>query len=407
MEEATQVVPQIDYSVALNAIERAGVDVQVTTAKKYPRDVRVVVKTARAMALLNEEMAASMLYALPRKDEKGNLIHIEGPSTRLAEVLVSCWGNSRVDVDLESVDERTLTAVATFFDTETNVAIRTRVRRNILRSNGRRFSDDMVNVTANAAMSIGYRNVAFRAIPRALWLPIYEDARRLAMGSTESIARRWRVAMEWFGKHAITEDRVLAVLGRESVGDVTPDDFLILSGLHTALKDGELSLEQVFPPMGEEVDLKETRSKTETLLRRLSVAQAQEDDLAYRAGGGDAAPKAEQASQTKAEPASPADLAGAATVAEEALNEYVADVLRYCRETSPAGSAFAQPADDDVAAARTLAATVFPDGERRAEVLAFIDGEKRVSPYQLKVVVAKLKIAAAAPGVPAAKQEAE
>ena len=49
--------------VPLDELERANVDVQVSTAKRYPRDMRRSVNNSIVMATMNEEVARSCGYA--------------------------------------------------------------------------------------------------------------------------------------------------------------------------------------------------------------------------------------------------------------------------------------------------------------------------------------------------------
>lgn len=238
-------IMRVDSQTAISATERAQVDVQISTAKAYPRDVKACVAEARALALADEETAESMFYAVPRDGKD-----IEGPSVRLAEIIAYAWGNLRAETDIESIDDTTLTAVGTCFDLQKNVAIRARVKRRISGKNKRRYSEDMIVTTGNAASSIALRNAVFKVVPGAYWKPIYQDARRLAMGSAESVGKRWGQALEFFGKLAVTEDRVLAALGREDSHEIVPEDFLRLTGWRNALRDGEATVESIFPRPG-------------------------------------------------------------------------------------------------------------------------------------------------------------
>ena len=72
--------------VPLDELERANVDVQVSTAKRYPRDMRRSVNNSIVMATMNEEVARSCGYALPRGGKP-----VTGPSVHLAKIIVSNW----------------------------------------------------------------------------------------------------------------------------------------------------------------------------------------------------------------------------------------------------------------------------------------------------------------------------
>lgn len=227
---------------ALAQITKSEVDVQVATAKAYPRDVRKARHEALALATLDEDTAASMIYALPRAGKK-----IEGPSARLAEIVVYSWGNIRAQAIVTDVTDKHVVALGTCFDLEKNVAAQVQVRRRITNSQGRRFDDDMITVTGNAACSIALRNAVFKVIPFALVKPIYEAAKETAVGRAKSMSERRAAAVEWFGKIGVGEDRLLAVLGKKSMEETTLDDLVALTGLKTAIKDGDTSIEEAFP----------------------------------------------------------------------------------------------------------------------------------------------------------------
>src|SRR5438876_4414663 len=69
-------------------VSKAEIDIQVGTAKKFPRSLATFMREATDWVTSDPDTAASMYYVLPRKDKK-----VEGPSIRLAEVAVAAWGS--------------------------------------------------------------------------------------------------------------------------------------------------------------------------------------------------------------------------------------------------------------------------------------------------------------------------
>src|SRR5690625_5388697 len=104
--------------LALAHVAPSDIDVQIATAHRYPRSITDFQRDALTLATLDEDVASSMFYALPRADKT-----IEGPSARLAEVVASTWGNLRVESDIEAIDEKMITAVATCIDLQKNIAV--------------------------------------------------------------------------------------------------------------------------------------------------------------------------------------------------------------------------------------------------------------------------------------------
>jgi hypothetical protein len=217
------------------------IDIQIATAKQYPRSVASAMKEARELATLDEETAASMFYALPRDGKT-----IEGPSARLAEIMAYSWGNLRVDADIVGEEGGFIVAQGTCFDLERNVAVRVRVKRRITGKNGKRYKDDMVGVTGNAAVSIALRNSVFKVIPAALVSSIYFAARTASLGKGGTLTQKRQKAMDWFKKVGVQEDAVFRVLGVEGIEDVGENELITLRGLVTSIQDGETTVEQTF-----------------------------------------------------------------------------------------------------------------------------------------------------------------
>lgn len=230
----------LDDSAATLAT-RAEVDIQISTAKRYRRSVSAFKAEALDMATLDEETAAGCIYALPRGGKP-----IEGPSVRLAEIVASAWGNLRTEARVIGTDDKEITAEATTWDLEKNVAMRIQVRRRITDKYGRRFKDDMITVTGNAAVSIALRNSIFRVIPKAYVNAIYRAARQVAIGDASTLAAKRAEAILYFGKMGVTDGQIFAVLGKGSVDDIGLDDLAILKGMATAIKDGDISVDEAF-----------------------------------------------------------------------------------------------------------------------------------------------------------------
>lgn len=234
----------LDNASALTATERAQIDIQVSTAKQYPRSITKALRDAGSLACLDEETAESMLYTLKRG---GKLI--EGPSVRLAEIMSHSWGNLRVDADIVGEDKTFVTAMALCWDLEKNVGIRIRVKRRITDKHNKRYNDDMIGVTSNAAISIALRNAVFKVIPHSLTNRIYKDARAASLGKGTLEQKRTAV-LEYFAKLKVKPEEIFAVLDVKGIDDIMEDQLVTLRGLANAIKEGELSVETVFRSSG-------------------------------------------------------------------------------------------------------------------------------------------------------------
>src|SRR5690242_11581167 len=120
IEDGAQVPPSEGQ---LSLIERAHIDQQISTAKRYPRSIKRFLDEAMQMVSLNESIAAQCVYALPRREKDkatGQWITkaIEGPSARFAEIVASAWGNCRAGARVVSTAGEFVTAQGVFHDLE-------------------------------------------------------------------------------------------------------------------------------------------------------------------------------------------------------------------------------------------------------------------------------------------------
>jgi len=145
------------------------------------------------------------------------------------------------------VEEDNVVAQGVAWDLEKNLRVTVEVRRRIKGKSGRRFSDDMITVTGNAAASIALRNAIFRVVPRAYIDRIYDKARQVAVGDAKTLATRRAQVLDRLQKMGATSDRVVARLGVAGVEDIGVEQLEVLIGLGTAIKEGSLQVDEAFP----------------------------------------------------------------------------------------------------------------------------------------------------------------
>lgn len=227
----------------IEQLTRGEVDMQVATAKRWPRSIKAFKQSALAMAVRTPEVARSCFYVLPRGGKK-----IDGPSVRLAEIVAATWGNMRCEARVLSADEKLLTAQATAWDMQTNVLIRREVQRRITDKHGRRYGDDMLVVTGNAACSIALRNAIFTVVPRSFVDDLFLHCKKVAGGERGSLGDAKKYWLTWYAQRDVTQTQILELLGKPGLDDVDIEDITTLQGLSTALAEGETSLEELFGP---------------------------------------------------------------------------------------------------------------------------------------------------------------
>jgi hypothetical protein len=260
----------------LAQIVRDEIDIQIATAKKYPRSVTLALKQAETLACFSQQIAQTAYYRLPRKSQ-GEVKFIEGPSIRLAEMFASSWGNIRYGSRVIEIGDRFVIAQGFAHDLQTNSARSAEVSRRITDRNNRRYSDDMIQVTAMAACSIAVRNALFSVIPRAYVLDVMDKAKRVAIGDAKSLKERRQTLLEYItGKMGVLIEQVLAAVNRPRPEDIDLNDLEHLYGLANAVKDGVVKLDEAFPPIKPEGtgDNKpeQPTSRTDALAAKIAAA---------------------------------------------------------------------------------------------------------------------------------------
>jgi len=268
MQVASAENPQ---EITADVVERANVDSQVTTAKQYPRDLKRAINNSIVMATMDVQTAQSMSYALPRAGKP-----ITGPSVHLAKLVVSNWGNIRAEAKVVAVTDKQVISRGTCWDLENNVATSFEVRRSILNKFGKRFTDDMITVTGNAANSIAYRNAVFAVIPKAVVDQVYNAAQRKVTGdlSTEDklLARRKKCIDYFRDEYNLSEAEVVALCGKQTVNQIKADEIQLLLGIAQSLDDGDTTIEEIMAPYRK----KEAKSKINDLAAK-NAANDKED----------------------------------------------------------------------------------------------------------------------------------
>jgi hypothetical protein len=226
----------------IGALERAEIDMQIATAKRYPRSIAAFVKSARTLACASPQIAAQCSYAVPRQGKT-----IIGPSIRLAEIVAPSWKNCRYGGRVVEIGDRFVSVQGFFYDLENNVAVTVDVRRRITDRNGIRYNDDMIQQTCQAAVSIAVRNAIFRGIPGGYVEAIRVEAQDVALGKKEGLEVQRAKALKFFTEtYSIKKAVILKTLGVEDEKDITWGHMSRLMGFRTAIDTGESTAEQIF-----------------------------------------------------------------------------------------------------------------------------------------------------------------
>ncbi len=231
----------------LDRAERANIDIQVSTAKQYPRSISRCINNAVAIATMDEETAQSCGYALPRGGKP-----ITGPSVHLAKIIAQQYGNLRAEAKVVEITDRQIVSRGTAWDLENNFAVAFEVRRSIIGKTGNRFSDDMITVTGNAANSIAFRNAVFGVVPKSITDRAYQAAQHLITGDLSDeeklIKRRDGAIKHFIDTYAITEEEVVKLCGKHTVNQIQASEIALLLGFAQSLKDGDTTVDELMAP---------------------------------------------------------------------------------------------------------------------------------------------------------------
>lgn len=238
---------------------RAEIDLMISTAKAYPRDVKQCIEYAGMLATMDEETAQSCFYVLPRKDKDGVRVEIKGPSIRLAEIMANAWGNLHAATRIVENDGKHITAEGVAWDLQSNVKMAMQNKVSIIfgqkgGKGGYTANADMQTMLSNAASAKALRNAIFKVIPKALVNRVYEKAMVASVGDTKSASILTKVTEVFakLGKMGIDKERILQYYERPTLNDITADDLRSLIGVGTAIKDKMISIDEVFSMAKEE-----------------------------------------------------------------------------------------------------------------------------------------------------------
>lgn len=260
----------------LQAINRAEVDIQIATAKQYPRDINASLNKIATYAMMDRETAEDCFYVLRRKGADGNVNVIEGLSVRMAEIIAGAWGNLRVQTRIIGNDGRMITAQAICHDLETNFAVSKEVKRRITDKNGRTYSEDMQVVTGNAAASIAFRNAVLAVIPKAITKRVINDVKQVALGQSIDVETARQNCIANYAKRGVSEKMLCDYLGINTIAEIDKERLFELKATLTAINEGTTTVRETFiKPVVEARQEAAAKKKAATAQDRAAAAMAQ------------------------------------------------------------------------------------------------------------------------------------
>lgn len=236
---------QVVESSIISSVDRVEIDIQIATAKRYPRVVSACIDEAKEMILRDPDVAQASFYVLDFIDKRNPPI---GPSIRMAEAIACSWGNLRYGSRPVEITEDVVIAQGYCFDLQKNIANTTTKSRPIRDKNGNKYKPDLINKTMLAAQSVALRDAILNVVPRNIANQIMKEAMAVAHGDAKSLGDRIDAMIKYFIGLGVTEAQVLALLEVADRRDVTLQHVAFLRGIVNSVRDGVASLDSFFYP---------------------------------------------------------------------------------------------------------------------------------------------------------------
>ena len=265
----------VSQSTMLEALNRSEVDMQIATAKAYPRNVQEALTKIETLAKMDKETAEDCFYVLRRNGSNGSQNVIEGLSVRMAEIIAGCWGNLRVQARIIGNDGKTITAQAVCHDLESNFAVSVEVKRRITGKNGQTFSEDMQVVTGNAACAIAFRNAVLKVVPKAITKNIISRVKEVALGQAIDLETSRQNIIQYFAKLGVNEQQLFGYLGISKIDEIDTEMVFELRATANAIKEGTTTVQETFiKPADEKEAAAKAKAKSEDAKKRADEAIA-------------------------------------------------------------------------------------------------------------------------------------
>jgi len=131
-------------------------------------------------------------------------------------------------------------------DLESNFAASSEVVESTVTKDGIPYSERMRVVVAKACLAKARRDAIFQVVPVALCKKLEDSARQTAIGTARTLSKRRQTVVDWINKAGISLERVFAALGVKGVEEIGLKELETLTGIKTAIKDGDITVEEAF-----------------------------------------------------------------------------------------------------------------------------------------------------------------
>lgn len=258
----------------------AMVDKKISTARAFPRSVSLFKREATQLLQEDVETARSAKYKKPVGKD-----FVEGPSIRLAEIAALCWTNLEIKIGEPVVTDKNVVVICSAWDLQRNTTQEGIASTSIVGKYGR-FSNSMIETVVVATAAKARRNAILNIIPRSYINDLLEVAAQVAEANKKPLDVRRKDAVSYFARtYKVTAEQICATLSINGVDDIGEAELDTLTGIMTAIKEGE-PVDSIFSVR--------TESKADEAKRKIAEAAARKS--------GPKADKTEKAEATKPAP---------------------------------------------------------------------------------------------------------
>jgi hypothetical protein len=217
------------------ALAGALLDKRIASAKQWPRSISQFKREATQLLHEDIETARSAEYAKPVGGGT-----VTGPSVRLAEIAAYCWKNIDVEISDPIISENSVTVQAFAWDMERNTRMPGIASMPILKSNGQRYPQHMIDTTTNATASKARRNAILAVIPRSFINDLLVIAKEVASKNRPPLEEVRAKLLQFFeNSHRVSPQQVCEYLSVKGVDDIGYEHVDELRAVAQGIKEGE------------------------------------------------------------------------------------------------------------------------------------------------------------------------
>lgn len=227
------------------ALQRVQTQYTTAVAVQKPRSIAKVTANVLAESKL---AGAAFYYRWMVKGKDGEKKPVQGPSIDLAMCIARNYGNCVVDIEgTETPTHYMFKGV--FIDLETGFTVPRLYRQRKKQDMGKGYGDDRAeDLVFQIGQSKAQRNAITKAAPGWLVDQAIEEARQAEINKIkpENLHVARGKVLDFFASYGVTQDRIEAERGRPA-DQWTAEDLADLRGSATALKEGRIGPDELFP----------------------------------------------------------------------------------------------------------------------------------------------------------------